>query len=374
MNMLFCAASPGLYSFFTTETYPASFFLFPTEVDAVPDFSGCTTNNDRETLKSTHALACKTRADIVTMNAALLDVFLSQLLKLICKTYKPIHMKQPNTVFLHMFDWFIGKYGKTTTKDHEENQQKMAADWHPSDGFKLLATCLFIGALYASAACYPMEEHDIINIGLHVIKRCGTYSKEYKGWIVWENKSLPITKMVKTFKNYWSKAITLINQMASPAVQHNYGMTAMEDDVTVALYGKSIANFCAMYAATQEMMKGQATSLALIQDQLANLQQFCMAIGQQPPNNIYSPAQEQHPFNSGRSRRNGGGGHGGGEYFIPQKPTNHGFRGGAPGGGTARPPMPYKRYENWHYATPTVKTWMTPTPAQRVPGRVQGTT
>jgi hypothetical protein len=38
MNILFCAASPGLYSFFTKETYPASFFPFTTEVDAVPDF------------------------------------------------------------------------------------------------------------------------------------------------------------------------------------------------------------------------------------------------------------------------------------------------------------------------------------------------
>jgi hypothetical protein len=79
-------------------------------------------------LKSTHALARKTRADIVTINAALLDVFLSQLPKSICKTYKPIRMKQPNTVFLHMFDWFIGKYGKMTTEDHEENQKRMAAD------------------------------------------------------------------------------------------------------------------------------------------------------------------------------------------------------------------------------------------------------
>jgi hypothetical protein len=93
MNMLFCAASPGLYSFFTMEAYPASFFPFPTEVDAVPDFSGCTTNNARETLKSTHALARKTRAHIVTMNAALLDVFLSQPPKSIRKTYKPIRMK-----------------------------------------------------------------------------------------------------------------------------------------------------------------------------------------------------------------------------------------------------------------------------------------
>ncbi len=66
------------------------------------------------------------------------------------------------------------------------------------------------------------------------------------------------------FKNYWSEAITLVNQMASPAVQHNYGMTAMDDNVTSALYAKSIANFGAAYAATQETMKGQATSLALI--------------------------------------------------------------------------------------------------------------
>ncbi len=30
MNMLFCAGSPGLYSFFTTEAYHASFFSVPT--------------------------------------------------------------------------------------------------------------------------------------------------------------------------------------------------------------------------------------------------------------------------------------------------------------------------------------------------------
>jgi hypothetical protein len=349
MNMLFRAASPGLYSFFTTETYPASFFPFPTEVDAVLDFSGCTTNNKHEILKSTHALARKRRADIITMNAVLLDVFLAQLPKLIRKTYEPICMKQPNTVFLHMFDWFIGKYGKMRTKDGKENQQWVAADWHPSDGFEPLATHLFIGALYASAACDPMEERNIIDIGLRVIKRCGMYSEEYKGWIARKNKLPPVTKMVETFKNYWSKAITLINQMASPAIQHNYGMMAMNNNTTGAFYGESIANFGAAYAATQETMKGQATSLALIQDQLANLQQFCMALGQQPSNNIYSPAQQQHPFNSGRSRCNREGGRGGSGYFVLQQPTNHGFGGGAPGGRTARPPMPYKQYENWHY-------------------------
>ncbi len=55
------------------------------------------------------------------MNAALSNIFLANLPKAIRKTYKPIRMKQPNTVFLHMFDWFINKDGKTMTKDRKEN-------------------------------------------------------------------------------------------------------------------------------------------------------------------------------------------------------------------------------------------------------------
>jgi len=65
----------------------------------------------------------------------------------------------------------------------------MAADWHPSGGFEPLATRLFIGASYASAARYPMDDRDVIDIGLRVIKRCGMYSEEYKNWIARENES-----------------------------------------------------------------------------------------------------------------------------------------------------------------------------------------
>jgi hypothetical protein len=128
MNMLFCAATPGLYSFFITKAYPASFFLFPIEVDLIPDFSACTTDNKRKTLKATNARNCKTRADIVTMNAALSDVFLANLSKAIRKTCEPICMKQPNTVFLHMFNWFIMKYDKTMAKDCKDNRQRMATN------------------------------------------------------------------------------------------------------------------------------------------------------------------------------------------------------------------------------------------------------
>jgi len=78
----------------------------------------------------------------------------------------------------------------------------MAVDWYPSDGFKPLTTRLFIGAFYASAARYPMDDHDVINIGLRVIKRCGMYSKEYKKWIARENESPPITETIDSFKKY----------------------------------------------------------------------------------------------------------------------------------------------------------------------------
>ncbi len=118
MNMLFLAASPDLYSYFTNKAH-----TFPKEVDDVPDFSACTSNNERKSFKATHAHNQKTRADIVTMNLALSDVFLANLPKAICETYKPICMKQPDTVFLHMFSWFIMEYRHTTTKDCEENWQ-----------------------------------------------------------------------------------------------------------------------------------------------------------------------------------------------------------------------------------------------------------
>jgi hypothetical protein len=128
MNMLFCAAAPDLYAFFTKEAYPTSFFPFPMEVEEVPDFQSCTDDNQRETLKLTHALAKKTRADIVTMNSALTDVFLANLPKSIRDGYDPIRMGLPNTIFLHMFDWFIKKYGVTTAEEREDNQKRMAAD------------------------------------------------------------------------------------------------------------------------------------------------------------------------------------------------------------------------------------------------------
>ena len=72
------------------QSLPYRFFLFPTKVDAIPDFTACTSDNERESLKATHARDRKTRADIVIMNLALADIFLANLPKAICETHEPI--------------------------------------------------------------------------------------------------------------------------------------------------------------------------------------------------------------------------------------------------------------------------------------------
>jgi hypothetical protein len=60
MNKLFLAALPDLYSYFTNEAYPLSYFPIPKEVDDVPDLSTCTSNNERKSLETTHAHNQKT--------------------------------------------------------------------------------------------------------------------------------------------------------------------------------------------------------------------------------------------------------------------------------------------------------------------------
>jgi len=234
--------------------------------------------------------------------------------------------------------------------------KRIGSEWPPTGiPFEPLATRLFIGASYASAARYPMGDHDVIDIGLHVIKQCGMYSEEYKNWIARENETPPIVEKIDSFKEYWADRITLVNQTAAPAWQHGYDMAAMDDDASIASHIESLANFGAVYAATQESMKAQATTMTAMQGQLTNIQQFCLAVAQQPPPNIYIPSQQQPTFNNCRNRRNGGGhgngstsgNSGGGGGNFPQQPT---WFGGNSAGTQqpTRPPTPYKHWENWN--------------------------
>ncbi len=168
----------------TAEAYPDRRFApLPPVVNDVLDFTLCTDKNERATLKIRHAIDMKTRADIITMNAALTNVFLSLLSTGVRASYQQQCLQQPNIIFVELFDWFVAQYGTTTAKDRDANRQRMAADWHPADGFDALTLRLFTGAAYGDACRYPISNRDVIDIGIRVIKRCGLYSEEYKQWI-----------------------------------------------------------------------------------------------------------------------------------------------------------------------------------------------
>jgi hypothetical protein len=53
-------------------------------------------------------------------------------------------------------------------------------------------------------------------------------------------------------------------------------MIAANDDESVISYEESLANFGAAYAATQESVKSQASTIATLQSQMQLMQQYCM--------------------------------------------------------------------------------------------------
>ena len=161
----------------------------------------------------------------------------------------------------------------------------MAANWHPTNGFDALILRLFTGAAYASSAGFRMNDVNIVDIGLHIIKQCGMYGKEYKAWIA--------RKTVRPFKTFWAANITLVNQTAILASMHGYRMAAVNNDDFVALYGESIANSGAPYAAMQELVKSQGKTIASMQGQMQAMQQYCMVLGQQLPPGIYTSQQQK---------------------------------------------------------------------------------
>jgi hypothetical protein len=283
MNLLFCAAPRDVYAFLTTEMYPNAFMPFLPKVPEVPNYTACVDDNNCATVRVAHAQDKKTQADIITMNTALAYVFLETMSSQVCTSFQQQRLCEPNILFIDLFLWLVNQYSKRTVKDCKANRQRMAANRHPADRFNALILCLFTRAAYASTAGYRMNDVDIVDIGLRIIKQCGMYSKEYKAWITCETVCPRINETVNTFKTFWAVKITLVNQTAIPASMHGYWMTAMNNDRSVVLYGETIAIFWAAYNATQELVKSQGTTIASMQGQLQTMQQHCMALGRQPP-------------------------------------------------------------------------------------------
>jgi hypothetical protein len=206
----------------------------------------------------------------------------------------------------------------------------MAADWHPSEGFDALTIRLFKGGAYSNACDYPIPIRDIIDIGIRYIKRSGLYNEEYKQWI--ERSKANALATPDSFKTWWANKITLVNQTAIPAALHGYGMMAATDNESVISYKESLANFGAAYAATQESVKSQASTIASLQTQMKSMQQYCMNLqGMQHQFPTY-PRQQQQRGRRGTTRTSS------------NRPSSSG-----PPPMYAHPPSPMKRFENWNY-------------------------
>ncbi len=127
-----------------------------------------------------------------------------------------------------------------------------------------------------TATGYPIVDRDIVDIGIQVIKQCGLYAEEYKSWIARATTTPCVVEMLDTFKTFWVDKITLVNQTAIPASAHGYRMAAVNNDDTMALFKESIANFGAVYAATQESVKTQEMAITSMQTQLQAMHQYCI--------------------------------------------------------------------------------------------------
>jgi hypothetical protein len=103
MNLLFCAAPPDVYAFLTAEAYPAAFTPFPSIVPDVPNYTECKNDNEQTTVKATHAIDKKMRADIVTMNTTLADIFLEALSSQVRASFLQRRLLKPNSIFVNMF-------------------------------------------------------------------------------------------------------------------------------------------------------------------------------------------------------------------------------------------------------------------------------
>ena len=212
MNLHFCACPCPIYGFFTADAYPDAFAPIPPAVDEVPNYTNCSDENDRAATRAKHALNRKTRADIIIMNAALIDVFLNAVSVEVRAAFQQWRLREPNIVFVDMFEWFAQHYGTLTAEDRDANCQRMATNWHSGDGFDALTLRLFTGVAYANATGYPIVNRNIVDIVIHVIKQCGLYTEEYKSWIAQATATPRIVKTLNTFKMFWADKIMLVKQ------------------------------------------------------------------------------------------------------------------------------------------------------------------
>jgi hypothetical protein len=165
-------------------------------------------------------------------------------------------------------------------EDCEANCTMMASEWHPSMGFELLTVRLVHGATFANLANYPINNDNIIDIGIRVLHQTGLFSEEYKTWILHGNNATK-TNNFTAFRAFWADAVNIASFTTTPASSHGYGMAAAKDNSSALT--DAVSNFGAAYPATQE---SQLTSNKAINAMQGQIQMLCQALGSLPLPNM----------------------------------------------------------------------------------------
>jgi hypothetical protein len=267
----------GHYS--SSKAYPDADYPFPLIVEDVPNYSGCTDTNNCTNANVTRGMALKQRNNVINMNSTLIDALLNLVPLVIKQSCKQVQIENPNFVFCRMFAWFVMKYGRTSVDDREANCTTMTLELHLSQGFKLVVVCLFQGNTFANLPKHPIPNNNIINISICVIHQTGLFAEEYKAWIMRGDN--PTNDMdFAAFCTFWETAINIASFTANPALQHGYGINAIENDASAASLTDAISNFGTAYPAMQESLRNNNASINAMQGQI---QMLCNAIGNQPP-------------------------------------------------------------------------------------------
>jgi hypothetical protein len=144
-------------------------------------------------------------------------------------------------------------------------------------GFELLPARLFHGATFANLAKYPINDNNIVDIGIRILHQTGLFSEEYKTWILCGDNATK-TNDFTAFRNFWADAVNIASFTATLASSHGYGIAAAKDNSSALT--DAVSNFGAAYAATQE---SQRTSNKAINTMQGQIQMLCQALGSHPP-------------------------------------------------------------------------------------------
>ncbi len=235
-------------------------------------------------------------------------------------------------------------------------------------------------------AKYPINDNNVVDIGIHILHQTGLFAEEYKTWILCSNNATK-TNNFTAFRTFGADAVNIASFTATPASSHGYGMAAAKDDSSALT--DAVSNFGAAYTATQE---SQRTNNKAINAMQVQIQMLCQALSSHPPPIMMSYQQQQgaRPPRGGRRGQgrsgggpgrssaqvfngniyggsrgyigggggyNGGGGSGCGGSGFNGGGSYNGSSGGYGGGGSrstlkgsgGTSTGPVKCFKNWHY-------------------------